>query len=714
MSDAMKDTWRTPFTPDEYTVALYHFDEGQGCEAHDACGDPALTLRAREPLWADHPGFGSAARFTRRTDDANVFVGPLNHDKLQLRICREEWTVEAWVRYTGTPGQDEGNTYANICGTDEEGLSLPEGTRGGWTFSLLTAEHEDGLRPWARFIGPFYRPKSGIQTAAKASPVSSEYTGEASGAILDQNWHHVVWQFRYLDQQHFLFLDRKLIWKFQRPRDCEVVNPPRETCIPFLVGGFLHSQNPPFYLGYGNFEGEIDEIRISKIMRYPVADRPAIVRRRLPEAVLNGSYAVELKTDGPKSPARWRIAGGQLPAGIELDETAGVLHGTPPKLSDTEKVILQVVDSNGQADEHEFSIRVCPGEITTRSFPLAFVGLEYEAQIQARFLVEPVRWSLKGESLPEGFAFDPASGRLSGKPARESLVNLEVQVCDACDQTVTKTIILRTVPVSLRHIAPDEHTVVLYDWQGPSGKFYRDVMGDEELTLTWTNMFGDLRYPRPGWGRYPLCEGGGEWGYVGPQHNDKLDLRTCTNEWTVEAWIRPGGKINRYEQPFDFGHICGTFDNTRRGVWELYLAYDGSPDGALTPGVHFVDEAGDQHWMDLHPWKRREGITLELIPGGYVKDPRYFGIRDTEWHHVAWQYSYARNEHQLFLDGTLIWRLADLSGRRPVNNRRHDAQFSVGTRLNGYARYGGQFNWLGWGNFYGQIGEIRISNIHRY
>ncbi len=44
----------------------------------------------------------------------------------------------------------------------------------------------------------------------------------------------------------------------------------------------------------------------------------------------------------------------------------------------------------------------------------------------------------------------------------------------------------------------------------------------------------------------------------------------------------------------------------------------------------------------------------------------------------------------------------------------HDAQFSVSTRLTGYSRYGGGFNYLGEGNFFGQIREIRISNVRRY
>ena len=109
--------------------------------------------------------------------------------------------------------------------------------------------------------------------------------------------------------------------------------------------------------------------------------------------------------------------------------------------------------------------------------------------------------------------------------------------------------------------------------------------------------------------------------------------------------------------------------------------------------------------MHLHPWKRRQGI---------VGKPRDAGIRDTEWHHVAWQYNFAHDLHELFLDGRLIWKMRNPDGRKLVNNRKHDAQFSVSTRLTAYARYGGGFNYLGEGNFFGQIGEIRISNVRRY
>ena len=290
-----------------------------------------------------------------------------------------------------------------------------------------------------------------------------------------------------------------------------------------------------------------------------------------------------------------------------------------------------------------------------------------------------------------------------------------IQVTDANGFRHSADLVLRVLPSYLRVIRPDKHTVVLYDWQGPNGKLIQDRMGDKQLTLTWTNMGGDMRMSWPGRvGRFPYDNmGHGEHGWaIKGRGNAKLDLKTCTKEWTVEAWVRRAGpiqghgtKVDRTHQPFDYGHICGSYDNSKRGVWELYLSDHDSPDGSMAPGVHFLGAGPGEALMDLHPWKRPKGI---------VGAPNDAGIRDTEWHHVAWQYNYAQDQHELFLDGQPVWRMKSPDGRKLINNRRHEAQFSVSTRLTGYSRYGGSFNFLGFGNFFGQIGEIRISNKRRY
>jgi len=699
------DDFSKPFEPDEHTVVLYHFDEGKGEQSYDACGDTALTLRAyKKALWGARPGFGATARFKRREDDANILVGPTNNDKLQLRTCTAAWTIEAWVRYTGPWGEDAaGNTYANICGSDEEGVSLPEGLRGGSHFALHTSRVEEGLAPHARFIGSLTRCPDNDVNAISPYYKPGGDTGVRPATIKDQQWHHVAWQFRYEDQTHFMFIDGRLIWKYRKPDGRSVINDAERCDVPFVVGGFLHADDPPFRLG--RFEGEIDEIRISNMMRYPVAEKLSIVRCDLPDAALKMPFRVALSAEAGQGRVTWKLVDGELPPGLDFDEENGTLHGIPTEIADEVQLTIGATDAAGKSDTHSFTISVRPGQMASESLPVAFVGHEYHQQLKTKFMIEPVQWHIRSGTLPGGMSFDRITGEFSGTPAKVSRTVLGVEAKDAAGQSDNRDLKIRVLPAVLRRIDPDKHTVALWDWQGPSGKLIPEIMGNQELTLTWVNTKGDTRMFRPGWGRYPHFIGGGEGGFVGPQHNDKVDLRTCPEQWTVEAWVRRGGPVNRYGKVFDFGHVCGTYDNTERGVWELYLSDHNSPDGSMAPGVHFLGAQPDQALKDLHPWTRPKGI---------VADQADVGISDTQWHHVAWQYNYAEDLHQLFLDGKLIWQMCSPGGRQLVNNRQHDAQFSICTRLRGFARYGGSFNWLGWGNFFGDIGEIRISNRRRY
>ena len=69
----MPEDWK-PFEPDEHTVALYHFDEGQGNEAHDACGDPELTLRAHKLTIIVSNPFPASVKQTREHSSQKIGV----------------------------------------------------------------------------------------------------------------------------------------------------------------------------------------------------------------------------------------------------------------------------------------------------------------------------------------------------------------------------------------------------------------------------------------------------------------------------------------------------------------------------------------------------------------------------------------------------------------------------------------------------------------
>ncbi len=745
----MSTDWTRPFEPDEHTVALYHFDEGEGDQAHDACGDPALTLRAyKKALWGRRPGFGSTARFDRQ--NAHLLVGPANNDKLELRTCKSEWTIEAWVRYTGPGGKDrarswppgKGYTCGFICATDEEGCALADGYRQGWSFYLhqtktegLKWTREDGLIPGARFIGSLRGRDPNHDTSNALMPETPfGWLQEDRGRFCDTEWHHVAWQFRYRDQTNFLFVDGRLVRKAQLPvpgtASTRIIAGDAERCdIPFQVGGFLRPEHRDgwvpgdFGMTMFNLEGEIDELRISRVMRYPVADRLSIIRQKLPEAGLNLPYQVPLGTDAAAGRVSWELAAGNLPAGLSLDPSEGVIRGTPEQPTAEQEIAIRARDGEDATDEHVFRLAVMRGRLVTESLPPAFAGAAYSAALAAEQMAGPLAWEVVSGTLPEGVSQDAKTGRLAGTAIAEGSSKLSVRVLDAAGLQDRAELTLTVLPPALRVFDVDQHTVALYDWQGPSGRLIPErVSGEEELALTYTNMGADRRVCWPGRdGRFPQETGHGEHGYAvvgqekesyprfegGHRPDPRLDLKTCAGEWAVEAWVRRGGPWQGFGDPplkrFDYGHICGTYDTRESGVWELYLSDLNSPDAGMAPGVHF--QSRDHTWKYLHPWMR---------PQGMVAPPEEAGIDDTEWHHVAWQYGYAEDVHQLFLDGRPIWEMRNPDGLRLVNDREHDAQFSVFSRLTGYTRYGGGFNYLGWGNFFGQIGEIRISDIRRY
>ena len=744
----MNDDWRQPFEPDEHTVALYHFDEGSGDEAHDACGDPALTLRAyKTALWGSRPGVGATARFDRQ--NAHLLVGPANNDKLELRTCTREWTIEAWVRYTGPGGKDrarnwppgQGYVFANICGSDEEGCALADGYRQGWIFYLRTAEtgphstRSDGLLPGARFLGAHRGrdPNNDVGTAFWPGTAHG-WLHEDRGRFRDSGWHHVAWQFRYRDQTGFLYVDGRMIRKVPLPApgraSTRIVANDAERCdIPFQVGGFLRPEHRDgwvpgdFGMTMYNLEGEIDELRISDVMRYPVADGLSIIRQKLPEAGLNLPYRVALGADAAAGGVSWELAAGNPPAGLTLDARDGTIRGTPESTVTDQEFTIRARDESGSTDEHTFRLAVKRGRLITESLPPAFAGADYRVALNAEHMAGPLEWEVVSGTLPDGVRLDCQTGNLAGTAADEGCSKLAVRVTDAAGVQDRAELTLKVLPAALRMLDADEHTVALYDWQGPGGRLIPErVSGDPELALTYTNMGGDRRVCWPGRdGRFPQETGHGEHGYAvvgqgkesyprfeGSHRPDpRLDLKTCAGEWTVEAWVRRGGPWQAFDdvplKRFDYGHICGTYDTTESGVWELYLSDLNSPDAGMAPGVHF--QSRDHTWKYLHPWMR---------PKGMVTSREEAGIDDTEWHHVAWQYAYAEDLHQLFLDGRPIWEMRSPDGRGLVNDREHEAQFSVFSRLTGYTRYGGGFNYLGWGNFFGQIGEIRISDVRRY
>ncbi len=262
---------------------------GEWQRTRDALGDRELTLRVRRTLWSRRAGFGSTARFERRPDDANVLVGPVNNDKLHLRGCTREWTIEAWVRYTGPGGEDGGHAFANIADTEDEGFGLPLGFRGGRSFSLHNrgGTLADGLGPSARFMGSLRGKDPNHDTSGLLFPYYRGGGIPAPNPSVSPTTGGIMWpgSFATAIGHTSSFLTEESFERFS-----------------------FRFQDPPFHLAYGNVEGEIDELRISSVMRYPVAQELVIDRtlpsRKLPPGV--ETFSAESRTGLNRRPGGGR------------------------------------------------------------------------------------------------------------------------------------------------------------------------------------------------------------------------------------------------------------------------------------------------------------------------------------------------------------------------------------------------------------------------
>src|SRR4029078_10974102 len=136
----------------------------------------------------------------------------------------------------------------------------------------------------------------------------------------------------------------------------------------------------------------------------------------------------------------WSIVTGTLPLGLNLDQTTGVISGTPIIPADTSTFTVRVADAAGQDDTQALSITinlVNPPVITTTTLPGGTVGQAYNQTLQATGGIGILTWNLSGGSLPAMLSLSP-TGVISGTPTNAGTSNFTVRVTDTLNQTDTQ------------------------------------------------------------------------------------------------------------------------------------------------------------------------------------------------------------------------------------------------------------------------------------
>lgn len=166
-----------------------------------------------------------------------------------------------------------------------------------------------------------------------------------------------------------------------------------------------------------------------------------ITTTSLPNGTVGQAYNQLVQATGGIGALTWSIVAGTLPQNLNLNQTTGVISGTPIAAG-TSSFTVRVVDAGGQSDTQALSILInllnLPN-ITTTTLPGGTVGQPYNETLQATGGIGILTWTLSGGSLPAMLSLSPA-GVISGTPTNTGTANFTVRVTDTLNQSDTQAL----------------------------------------------------------------------------------------------------------------------------------------------------------------------------------------------------------------------------------------------------------------------------------
>jgi hypothetical protein len=169
---------------------------------------------------------------------------------------------------------------------------------------------------------------------------------------------------------------------------------------------------------------------------------PSITTTSLPAGTVGQPYNQTLQAAGGTGGLTWSIVAGNLPTGLSLNQTTGVISGTPLVPDGTSSFTVRVADAAGQDDTQALSITINlanPPIITTTTLPGGTVGQPYSQTLQTTGGIGLLSWSLSGGSLPAMLSLSP-NGVISGTPTNTGTASFTVRVTDSLNQSDTQSL----------------------------------------------------------------------------------------------------------------------------------------------------------------------------------------------------------------------------------------------------------------------------------
>ncbi|MBI5544259.1 MAG: putative Ig domain-containing protein, partial [Deltaproteobacteria bacterium] len=181
----------------------------------------------------------------------------------------------------------------------------------------------------------------------------------------------------------------------------------------------------------------------------------AILSSRLPTAIRNADYSVNLSAVGGVRPYVWLMHEGVLPDGLTLDQS-GKISGKLTKVFGNTTFKVSVTDAFGTRVVGELSMRAVEAGtlfVATDSLGKAQIGVAYQQKLRAVGGTTPYSWSITGGALPDGLRL--SGDVLLGTPKKAGFFPLVVEVADSAGYTDSAAFILTVLSRSAAFTLPE-------------------------------------------------------------------------------------------------------------------------------------------------------------------------------------------------------------------------------------------------------------------